>query len=93
MLSSSGMATTTTLRSAKPIDQLLQKLSDVAMSRAKQAGFMAAFRTRAYVEKNPFQGIAMAFGVGYLVKSLFPGPVATLAVIGGGAYVATKLAK
>lgn len=87
------MATTTTLPSTKPIDQLIHKLSDVAMSRAKQAGFMAAFRTRAYVEKNPFQGLAMAFGVGYLVKSLFPGPVSTLAVIGGGAYVAAKLAK
>jgi hypothetical protein len=87
------METTTTLPSTKPIDQLIHKLSDVAISRAKQAGFMAAFRTRAYVEKNPFQGIAMAFGIGYLVKSLFPGPIATLAVIGGGAYAASKLAK
>ena len=84
---------TTTLPSTKPLDQLVHKLTDVAVQRAKQTGFMTAFRTRAYVEKNPLQGIAIAFGVGYLVKSLFPGPVSTLLVVGGGAYVAAKLAK
>lgn len=76
----------------KHLDDLVQKLGSQALKRAKQSGFMYAFKTRAYVEKNPFQAIGIAFGVGYLVKSLFPGPVATLAVIGGAAYVANKLA-
>jgi len=84
---------TTALPSTKPFDQLVHKLTDAAVSRAKQTGFMTAFRTRAYVEKNPLQGVAIAFGVGYLVKSLFPGPVSTLIVIGGGAYAAARLAK
>ncbi|MEO6774677.1 MAG: hypothetical protein ABI467_17005 [Kofleriaceae bacterium] len=87
------MATTTTLPPTQPIDQLFHKLSDAAMSRAKHAGFRTALRTRAYVESHPFQGIAMAFGIGYLARSLFPGPVATLAMVGGAAYVAAKLAK
>lgn len=73
------------------IDDVVQKLAGNAMKKAKQTGFMYAFKTRAYVEKNPFQAIGIAFGVGYLVKSLFPGPVATLAVLGGAAYVSKKL--
>lgn len=87
------MATMTLPTANQAIDQLVHKLTDAAVSRAKQTGFMTAFRTRAYVEKNPFQGIAIAFGIGYLVKSLFPGPISTLVVIGGGAYAAAKLAK
>jgi hypothetical protein len=74
------------------LDDVVQKLGGEALKRAKQTGFMYAFKTRAYVEKNPFQAIGLAFGVGYLVKSLFPGPLSTLAVIGGAAYVAKKLA-
>jgi len=73
------------------LDDVVQKLAGAALQRAKQTGFVYAFKTRAYVEKNPFQAISLAFGVGYLVKSLFPGPLSTLAVIGGAAYVAKKL--
>lgn len=74
------------------IDDIVQQLGGAALKRAKQSGFVYAFKARAYVEKNPFQALGIAFGVGYLVKSLFPGPVSTLAVLGGAAYVAKKLA-
>ena len=87
------MATTTTLPSTKPIDQLIHKLSDVR-DEPREAGRLHGRVSHARVRReNPFQGLAMAFGVGYLIKSLFPGPLSTLAVIGGGAYAASKLAK
>jgi ElaB/YqjD/DUF883 family membrane-anchored ribosome-binding protein len=64
---------------------------DGAVTRVKQTGFLTIFRTRAYVEKNPFQGLAMAFGAGFLIKSLRPGLLTSLALLAGAGYVATNL--
>jgi len=47
-----AMATITLPTANKALDQLVHKLTDVAVSKAKQTGFVTAFRTRAYVEKN-----------------------------------------
>lgn len=79
---------------AKSFDDVVADIRvriDGAVTRAKQTGFVTIFRTRAYVEKNPFQGLAIAFGAGFLIKTLRPGLLTSLALLAGAGYVATSI--
>lgn len=64
---------------------------DTIANQAKQQGFMTIFKTKQYVEKNPFQSLAIAFGVGYVLKTLKPGVLVTAALVGGALYGGQKL--
>lgn len=57
----------------------------------KKQGFMTIVKTKTFVEKNPFQSLAIAFGAGYLFKFVRPGVMTTLAVVGGAAFLGQKL--
>ncbi|GEM_PF-2579105 len=60
-------------------------------NQAKKQGFMTIFKTKQYVEKNPFQSLAIAFGVGYVLKTLKPGVLVTAALVGGALYGGQKI--
>lgn len=71
------------------IDALKARLDD-ATAKAKQQGFAQMFKAKTFIEKNPFQSIAIAAGIGYAVKLVKPGPLFTLGLFGGLAYLATR---
>ncbi len=64
---------------------------DNLTNQAKKQGFMTIFKTKQYVEKNPFQSLAIAFGVGYVLKTLKPGVLVTAALLGGAWYGGQKI--
>ena len=70
-------------------DGLKSRLDEATM-KAKQQGFVTMFRARTFIEQNPFQSIAIAVGVGYALKLIKPGPIFTLGLFGGLAYLATR---
>ncbi|MEO8843444.1 MAG: hypothetical protein ABI591_09255 [Kofleriaceae bacterium] len=85
------MSTTTT--ESSPIEDTIDALKarvDDATSKAKQQGFVTMVRAKTFVETNPFQSIAIAVAVGYAVKLIKPGPIVTLGLFGGLAYLATR---
>jgi len=85
------MSTTTT--ESSPSDgkgDALKSQIEEATMKAKQRGFVTMVRAKTFVENNPFQSIAIAVGVGYLVKLIKPGPTFTLGLFGGLAYLATR---
>jgi ElaB/YqjD/DUF883 family membrane-anchored ribosome-binding protein len=76
------------------IDNVITSFRTDVMARvdeAKKQGFMTIVKTKTFVEKNPFQSIALAFGAGYLFKLVRPGIMTTLAVVGGAAFLGQKL--
>jgi ElaB/YqjD/DUF883 family membrane-anchored ribosome-binding protein len=77
--------------SLKAVVADIQTRVDDAVTRAKQTGFLTILRTGAYVAKNPFQGLAIAFGAGFLFKSLRPGLLTSLALFAGAGYLATRV--
>jgi ElaB/YqjD/DUF883 family membrane-anchored ribosome-binding protein len=64
---------------------------DEVTVQAKKRGFMTLMQIKQFVEKNPFQSLAIAFGVGYAFKLLSPGVVKTAAVVGGAGLLGKKL--
>ncbi len=64
---------------------------DTLTNQAKKQGFMTIFKTKQFVEKNPFQSLAIAFGVGYVLKTLKPGVLVTTALVGGALYGGQKI--
>ncbi len=64
---------------------------DQLTNQAKKQGFMTIFKTKQYVEKNPFQSLAIAFGAGYLLKTIKPGVLVTVALVGGALYGGQKI--
>lgn len=88
------MNTATTSKDTSIIDNVIGSLkSDVTkrVDDAKKQGFMTIVKTKTFVEKNPFQSLAIAFGAGYLFKFVRPGVMTTLAVVGGAAFLGQKL--
>jgi ElaB/YqjD/DUF883 family membrane-anchored ribosome-binding protein len=69
----------------------LKSRVDTLTNQAKKQGFMTIFKTKQYVEKNPFQSLAIAFGVGYVLKTLKPGVLVTTALVGGALYGGQKI--
>jgi hypothetical protein len=63
---------------------------DEATAKAKVSGFTTMVKSKSFIEKNPFQSMAIAVGVGYALKLLKPGPVFTAGVFGGLLYLATR---
>ncbi len=85
------MSTSTT--ESSPINETFDALKsrlDEAKLNAKQRGFVTIVRTKNFVEKNPFQSIALAAGLGYLVKLIKPGPIFTAGLFSGLAYLAAR---
>ncbi len=64
---------------------------DNLTNQAKKQGLMTIFKAKQYVEKNPFQSLAIAFGVGYALKMLRPGVLVTTALVGGALYGGQKI--
>ena len=85
------MSTTTTESSSGDgVAGAMKSRLDDATTKAKQQGFVTMFRAKTFIEQNPFQSIAIAVGVGYAVKLIKPGPILTIALFGGLAYLATR---
>jgi ElaB/YqjD/DUF883 family membrane-anchored ribosome-binding protein len=84
------MSTTITETLTDNVAEALKSRLDEATTKAKQQGFVQMFRAKTFIEKNPFQSVAIAVGVGYAVKLIKPGPIFTLGLFGGLAYLATR---
>jgi ElaB/YqjD/DUF883 family membrane-anchored ribosome-binding protein len=84
------MSTTITETLTDGVTEVLKSRLDEATTKAKQQGFVQMFRAKTFIEKNPFQSVAIAVGVGYAVKLIKPGPIFTLGLFGGLAYLATR---
>jgi len=71
------------------IDKAKLRFDEVA-AKAKNQGFAQMVKSKTFIERNPFQSVAIAVGVGYALKLLKPGPVFTAGVFGGLLYLATR---
>ena len=77
----------------EPIPELIDEVKlrfDEAAASAKMQGFAQMVKSKSFIERNPFQSVAIAVGVGYALKLLKPGPVITAGVFGGLLYLATR---
>jgi ElaB/YqjD/DUF883 family membrane-anchored ribosome-binding protein len=71
------------------IDAIKTRIDD-ATTKAKQQTFVSMFRAKTFIEKNPFQSVALAVGAGWALKLVKPGPVVTIGLFAGLAYLATR---
>jgi ElaB/YqjD/DUF883 family membrane-anchored ribosome-binding protein len=77
----------------EPIPELIDEVKmrfDDAAAKAKLSGFTTMVKSKSFIERNPFQSVAIAVGIGYALKLLRPGPVFTAGVAGGLLYLATR---
>jgi hypothetical protein len=86
------MSTTTTTESSSGdgLGEAMKARLDDVTTKAKQQGFVTMFRAKTFIEQNPFQSVAIAVGIGYAVKLIKPGPIFTLGLFSGLAYLATR---